>query len=286
MKLPTVNSKTLATQHQAAKQIAETEADMQEIVSYCKDLPENQAKRMIILKQMQDLMHSNNPERTYNFMDRIFLESYDLETFQQLLNDMLILEPDVLTCYLDPKPAAHKKDCLSLIKNNTTMIMALNFKNPPGRILRRQWTQPLVSVPDYLHYRMFKDQLTFPKIQLNIPQSNLSLLRQNSKYCYPCDNSVIRINRNFVGARCFGSSRIIKDNFTFGIKELGSHVGSKVPMEDQILNFETKKTTDRRGEFWLEFENGVKMFAEMLDPAPAETSAIPPLGESRVPTKR
>jgi hypothetical protein len=72
MKLPTVNSKTLATQHQAAKQIAETEADMQEIVSYCKDLPESQAKRMIILKQMQDLMHSNNPERTYNFMDRVF----------------------------------------------------------------------------------------------------------------------------------------------------------------------------------------------------------------------
>jgi hypothetical protein len=50
---------------------------------------------------------------------------------------MLILEPDVLTCYLDLNPTAHKKDCLSLIKNNTTMIMALNFKNPPGRILRR-----------------------------------------------------------------------------------------------------------------------------------------------------
>ncbi len=118
---------------------------------------------MIILKQMQDLMHSNNPERTYNFMDRNFQESHDLQTFQQLLNDMLILEPDVLTCYLEPNQTSVKKDCLNLIKNKTTMIMALNFKNPPGRILRRQWTQPLASIPDYLHFRMFKPQLTLPK---------------------------------------------------------------------------------------------------------------------------
>lgn len=33
---------------------------------------------------------------------------------------------------------------------------------------------------------------------------------------------------------------------------------------------------DRRCEFWLEFENGTKMFAEMLDPVPAQTDLIPP----------
>lgn len=32
---------------------------------------------------------------------------------------------------------------------------------------------------------------------------------------------------------------------------------------------------DRRCEFWLEFENGSKMFAEMLDPVPAKTDLIP-----------
>jgi len=30
-------------------------------------------------------------------------------------------------------------------------------------------------------------------------------------------------------------------------------------MDDDILNFDTRKSTDRRCEFWLEFENGVKM---------------------------
>ena len=38
-------------------------------------------------------------------------------------------------------------------------------------------------------------------------------------------------------------------------------------MDDDILNFDTRKATDRRCEFWLEFENGVKMRAEMLDVA-------------------
>ena len=58
----------------------------------------------------------------------------------------------------------------------------------------------------------------------------------------------------------------MKDNFVFGIKETSATLSDKVSLEDQILIFETKKTTDRRCEFWLEFENGVKMFAEVLEP--------------------
>lgn len=45
------------------------------------------------------------------------------------------------------------------------------------------------------------------------------------------------------------------------------------------MNFETKKTTDRRCEFWLQFENGTKMFAEMLDPVAAQSELIPLAGE-------
>lgn len=44
------------------------------------------------------------------------------------------------------------------------------------------------------------------------------------------------------------------------------------------MNFETKKTCDRRCEFWLEFENGTKMFAEMLDPVAAQSELIPSAG--------
>jgi hypothetical protein len=62
---------------------------------------------------------------------------------------------------------------------------------------------------------------------------------------------------------------VVKDNFVFGIKETAQQLKEKVSLEDQCLNFESKKVSDRRCEFWLEFENGVKMFAEMLDPVPA-----------------
>ncbi len=48
-------------------------------------------------------------------------------------------------------------------------------------------------------------------------------------------------------------------------------------MEDEILNFDTKKSTDRRCEFWLEFDNGVKMQAEMIEAVTAPTELIPPV---------
>jgi len=68
----------------------------------------------------------------------------------------------------------------------------------------------------------------------------------------------------------------VKDNFVFGLREPLSVIDDKIPMEDHILSLEAKRKTDRRCEFWLEFENGVKMFAEMLDPAPAAVDQIPP----------
>ena len=48
-------------------------------------------------------------------------------------------------------------------------------------------------------------------------------------------------------------------------------------MDDEILNFDTKKSTDRRCEFWLEFDNGVKMQAEMIEALSAPTELIPPV---------
>lgn len=103
------------------------------------------------------------------------------------------------------------------------------------------------------------------------------MIRQNQKWCFPCDNSVIKVCKNYVGSRRFGSSLIIKDNFVFGIKETGTQLAEKVAMDDEILNFDTKKTTDRRCEFWLEFDDGVKMSAEMLDPVEPATNLIPPM---------
>ena len=71
-----------------------------------------------------------------------------------------------------------------------------------------------------------------PTTALNIPPINLSLIRQNIKYCFPCDNSIIRVNKNYVGSRCFGSSVVVKDNFTFGWRECKAKCIEKVALED------------------------------------------------------
>ena len=79
-------------------------------------------KRLILLKYFEDLLKEHNPERTYDFLDRNFLEKYDSSAFRQIMVDAMRRNPDVNTAYYD------KEDVL---------LVALNFKNPPGRLIRR-----------------------------------------------------------------------------------------------------------------------------------------------------
>lgn len=64
----------------------------------------------------------------------------DAKTFRQVLVDYLKLCPDVNTAYYDREDA---------------LLLALNFKNPPGRILRRQWTAQPRCLPDFAQWRSF-----------------------------------------------------------------------------------------------------------------------------------
>ena len=88
-----------------------------------------------------------------------------------MLDSTLVLEPDVITCHYTTKDKTNeRKDCLNVVKEGSpSLLMALNFKNPPGRLLRRQWTHPLSGLPDFHYWRMFKDQLILPKVVVNIP---------------------------------------------------------------------------------------------------------------------
>lgn len=111
---------------------------------------------------------------------------------------------------------------------------------------------------------------------LNIPFTQLGLVRQNTKFCFPYDNAVIRVQKNIVGSRRFGSTLVIKDNLTFGIKESKDVVSEKVPCQDEILSMEARKTVDNRCEFWIEFENGTRMHAEMQNSVRSRSELIPP----------
>ena len=104
------------------------------------------------------------------------------------------------------------------------------------------------------------------------------VIRTNQKYCFPCDNSVIRVDKYQVGSRRFGASLITKDNLVFGLREGQTEVQEKVFNQDELVNMETKRSLHRNAELWLEFENKVRFHIAMFDAAEPNTLLIPPTG--------
>jgi len=69
----------------ATKKVEVRQAETLAVLQNCQGLPSNKARRMIVLKKFEEMLGNYNPERTYNFQDRIFTESYDPHTFRQLI---------------------------------------------------------------------------------------------------------------------------------------------------------------------------------------------------------
>lgn len=136
MDLPGINNR-FKMPAKATRQRPERDSDTQAILKLYPNLT-HQGKRLIVLRAFEELLKEANPERDYSFLKRNFTEEMDASTFRQTLVEAMRLCPDVNTHYFD------KEDAL---------LLALNFKNPPGRLLRRQWTYPLKSMPDIMTWR-------------------------------------------------------------------------------------------------------------------------------------
>lgn len=52
-----------------------------------------------------------------------------------------------------------------------------------------------------------------------IDGNKAGIIRENLKYGFPCDNSIIRVDKLQIGGRRVGKSMIVKDNLIFGVKE-------------------------------------------------------------------
>ena len=109
--------------------------------------------------------------------------------------------------------------------------------------------------------------MELPDTFFDIDMHRTGLIRTNQKFSFPCDNSVIRVDKNHVGSRRFGASVVVKDNMVFGVKEDQKTVDEKVTGDDELLNQEVRKASNRDCEFWLEFENKVRLHVGIFDPA-------------------
>jgi hypothetical protein len=75
---------------------------------------------------------------------------------------------------------------------------------------------------------------------LSIPCSKVGAIRSNTKYSYPSDNSVIRVDKYEIGCKRMGESQIIKDNYCFGITQRKQENQIKVEGEDSLRNRDAK----------------------------------------------
>jgi len=79
-----------------------------------------------------------HPERDFFFLDRNYAERFDATTLRQVLARALRFNPDLVYQY---------------DKNEDALLLGVYFKNPPGRLLRRQTTYPLKVFPDFHVWR-------------------------------------------------------------------------------------------------------------------------------------
>lgn len=79
-----------------------------------------------------------------------------------------------------------------------------------------------------------------------------------------------------VGNRRLGSNVVVKDNLIFGIGEREEDFKNKAEGEDEIRNKESRKENKNICNFWLQFENDVRLFVEMVKENELKEDMIPP----------
>lgn len=119
--LPGVNDR-FGMPAKETKTKAVREADQEAILQYC-GLPAAMTKRCLILKAFERMMLKQQPEQSFHFLDRNFVEEFnDKATTRQVLSQTLTqMTPDVVTEYYDMLDG---------------LLVAMYHKNPPGRLLR------------------------------------------------------------------------------------------------------------------------------------------------------
>jgi hypothetical protein len=135
------------------------------------------------------MMLSQQPEQTFNFLDRNFVEEYkDRGTMRQVLSQaMTDMMPDLVTEYYEMLDG---------------LLIAMYHKNPPGRLIRDQWTYPVTCLPDFTDWKNIIHQeglMVDPERLVDIPNDQLGILRSNSKLSFPSDNSIIRVDKHLIG---------------------------------------------------------------------------------------
>ncbi|CAG9330394.1 unnamed protein product [Blepharisma stoltei] len=206
-------------------------ANYNEVLSFS-SIPRKEFERALLLLDFEKLMKSIQPERDWNFSDRVYEENFSLSLLQQTLDSLIPQDPEVIYEYNS------LRDCT---------LLCVFFKTPPGRLIRRLWKSPWRVRPNFPQYlETFADKTL--NSFLDVDASLVGSIKERIKIMYPADNSLMKMTEYFIGPRNLLESRelfetprhravVYKDNWIFGIRKDKSKCGEfwAVHEDEKIL---------------------------------------------------
>ncbi len=188
-------------------------------------LPVGEFERALLLREFEKMFGKKNPQGQWDFGDRKYEEKFGKEALGEVFSRAMLFSPDVLTSYYVLDDA---------------LLVGVYYQSPPGRILYKQWKgrfQHLPDFPNYLH--VFPKELAASQSLLDLDDGKVGPVEEKTKFMYPSDSSVIRVSRRKIGNEDFPSVQVLKDSYTFGLR-----------------NDPDGKS---QCEFWLDFDDGAKL---------------------------
>jgi hypothetical protein len=211
-------------------------------------LPIPELERALMLFTLENAMKSVQPEREWSFGDRKYEEKLTTPVLVQTLSKALLFDPDVLAHYY---------------ARTDSLLLALFFKTPPGRILRRQWTSGWRVIPNFSQFlTYFKNSFPHGNEFYDVDEEKVGLIRERTKLMFPADNSVIKSVEYSIGPKLPDEKFLEKD---YSIRH------RTLVYKDAHLFGIRKGKLQNTGELWAYFKDGVRSLFELENDGAAIT---------------
>lgn len=111
-------------------------AEINEITTFS-TIGSEQIQRALILKEFAELMKEKEQERDWKFYDRNFCKELTKDAVKYEFSRAFFLNPNVATKYNEREDG---------------LLVSLYFKNPPGRIMRNQWSHNFENATEFRNF--------------------------------------------------------------------------------------------------------------------------------------
>ena len=170
-------------------------------------------ERYLNVLNFEKLLLKIHPERTWDLGNRKFEETFDMNEFSQIFLKLKMYEPEILTEY---------------IQRTDSLLVAVLFRTPPGRIIRKAWRSRWRVCPNFSQYLNMFEKSDLESF-FNIDPKLVGCIKERVKIMYPADNSVIKMIEYHVAGRNKEFSEnswsprfrgiVFKDNWYFGVRK-------------------------------------------------------------------